>query len=96
MKYKGKTATITKGRYAYGDNLFMQLWVEGEPYATLTVNLPETLPYNEAYVDVNNFPEAEDFIKRNKIGTFTGRFGASGFCKYPLYKFDLDKIGGEI
>lgn len=45
-----------------------------------------------AYVDVNNCPWAQKFIEENKLGEFTGKYGQSGFCIYPLYKFNLDKI----
>ena len=44
------------------------------------------------YVDINNCPWATKFIKDNELGEFTGKYGKSGFCVYPLYKFNLDKI----
>jgi len=62
--------------------------------ATLTVNLAYSLQKdNLAFVDVNNLPEAEDFIKEYGLGKFTGSYGASGFVDdYPLYEFDLERI----
>lgn len=47
---------------------------------------------DEAFVDTNNCPWAEDFIKEYGLGEPTGYRGASGFCTYPLYKFNLEKI----
>lgn len=43
-------------------------------------------------MDTNNFPEAEEFIRIHELGTFTGTTAYSGFCEYPLYRFDLSKI----
>ena len=39
------------------------------------------------YVDTNNMPSAEKFIRENNLGEFTGEVEYSGFCEYPLYKF---------
>ena len=80
----------------YGNgNLAIQLFTEIEPFATLTVNLnsaKEKLPVNQAYVDINNCPWAEEFIAENKLGKATGKYKSSGFCTYPLYEFDLSKL----
>ena len=63
--------------------------MELEPYATLTVNLPEQGGgKNFAFVDTNNFPEAPKLISENKLGKPTGNFGYSGYCTYPEYEFD--------
>ena len=58
-----------------------------EPYGNLTVNFEEKLPENYAYLDVNNIPNAEEFVMENELGEFTGKMRFSGFCCYPLYKF---------
>lgn len=59
----------------------------GSVYGNLTTNLGFKLKENEAYVDVNNFPDAEKFIKENNLGKRLNKIGRSGFCEYPLYKF---------
>lgn len=79
-------------QYVTNKNLALPMWCEDGPFATLTVNLNEKLPGNQAYVDVNNCPWASEFIAVNGIGRFTGKIGFSGWCEYPLYEFDLDKI----
>lgn len=85
--------TALKTKYAYYDNLCICLRTVNthEDYATLTTNI-EKLPSDEAAVDTNNHPEATTFITENKLGTDTGKRIKSGFCEYPVYKFDLDKI----
>lgn len=66
---------------------------ERESFAILTVNIEEEGAGKEtAYVDINDCPWAPKFIEDNELGEFTGKYGQSGFCTYPLYKFNLDKI----
>ena len=64
------------------------------PFATLTVNLGRQ-NYGYAYVDTNNCPWAEKFIEENGLGEFTGKTCVSGFCCFPLYKFNMEVIGND-
>ena len=41
---------------------------------------------------VNDMPDIEKFITDNDIGEFTGFTQRSGFCEYPLYLFNVDKL----
>lgn len=85
--------TIRKTKYQYNGNLAIVLWCkDGEPYGNLTTNLDEKLPPDMAYVDTNNMPDAERFIKENDLGEDTGIIAKSGYCSYPLYKFNIDKM----
>ena len=47
-----------------------------------------------AYVDTNNGSSwgVEELLKKNGIAEPTGGYAGSGFCSYPLYKFNWDKI----
>ena len=64
------------------------------PYAPITVNIDgiEAFGKNCSCVDTNNFPEVVDVIKDLGIGEPVGVNLKSGFCSYPVYKFDIDKI----
>ena len=86
--------TIETSKYMFGDNLAIRLITDfGEPFATITVNLAEwTLPNDKAFVDTNSCPWAEKFIADNKLGKPTGLKGASGYCTYPQYRFDMEKL----
>lgn len=64
----------------------------GECFADLTVNIDGVAGGNFAYVDTNNNDWAVKFIEENKLGINTGAVGFSGFCSYPLFAFDEDKI----
>ena len=86
------------GRYVLGNNLAIEvLFVEGgelEPYTTLSVNLKgSALLPDEAIIDTNNNSSAEKFIRQNHLGKkIPGRVFQSGFCTYPLYKMDMEKL----
>ena len=62
-----------------------------EPYANITVNLPEyELPEPKvhgfyAFIDTNNCPWAEQVLFDTGIGIPTGKFRTSGYCNYPIY-----------
>ena len=88
---------IEVGSYMYGGGLYLSLQdlcEDGlEPYADLTVNLPGYQCENScAFVDTNNFTQAEKLIAEYKLGKPTGRIGYSGYCVYPEYKFDMDEV----
>ena len=75
-----------------------------ETYATITVNLPNVpedllrmwfgsqMPDKNtlAFIDTNNCPWVEDFLKENHIAENTRISMPSGFCMYPLYKFNKE------
>lgn len=63
-----------------------------EPYGDISVNLGVKAPDYCAYVDLNNMPELVKFIEENDLGEFTGLTQRSGFCEYPLYMFNVDKL----
>ena len=91
------TGYLEVGNYSYGEGIAVELWFESEdglePYASLTVNLPNPCCNgNRAYVDTNNFPEAIGLLEKYRLAAPTGRMGFSGFCVYPEYEFDLEEI----
>ena len=92
-QYGNETVQITLAKYANG-NLAIQLVCDGwEPFAIITKNFEQKLIGNMAYVDKNNCPWVEQFIKENELGErVEGEQMYSGFCEYPLYRFDLKKL----
>ena len=66
-----------------------------EPYADITVNVGK-MEKNCGAIDTNNFPQATEFLEENRLATFTGRYEFSGYCAYPVYEFDMDKINMYI
>ena len=86
---------LMTNRYMANDGLYIEIWSPEEgPIATLTVCLPnESKPSeDEAYIDTNNCPWAMRFISEYGLGEETGLYGFSGYCCYPLVKFNMDKV----
>lgn len=91
--YKGTKVWFSKNTYKHGGSMQLQMWCEDGPYATLTVNLSNGCAgKNLAYVDANNYPWAPKFLEENGIAENTGIIGYSGYCSYPLYTFNMNKI----
>ena len=63
-----------------------------EPFADVTVNIDAPAPNYCGYLDTNNLSNVERFVCENDLGEFTGLTGRSGFCEYPLYLFNVDKL----
>ena len=87
---------IEASKYQSNGTLALSLITDTEePYCNLTVNIDESIIWADdktAFVDTNNCPWAEEFITKNGLGEFYGYNGRSGFCLYPLFKFNMDKI----
>lgn len=73
------------------------------PITTVTVNLGHDVGnnsimlWNQAFIDVNNNPNILEWIEENSLAEPVIRFGeqviaCSGFCEYPLYVFNEDKL----
>lgn len=65
---------------------------EWMPYGELTTTLPTRVPNYCAFVDTNNYPGAIEFIEKYQLGEKTEFEAKSGFCTYPLYLFNAEKL----
>lgn len=97
----GRQTSLALARlcYSHGGNLAVMAYEasdgELEPYATLTVNLPDysfLLGENQAFIDANNHPWALNWLEENGIARHTGLYASSGFCQYPLMTFDPQRL----
>ena len=78
--------------YANNGNMAVIIETEdGEPYIDLTVNLDYLMPFY-AFVNTNNSLKLDKLLEKYKFAKPTGAIKNSGFCKYPLYEFDLEKM----
>lgn len=82
------------GRYVYGNSMALSIWnYQDGCIAVVTVCLPDyQLGENEAFVDENNRPWAVEFLEKHGFAKKTGRIGRSGYCEYPVMKFDRNKM----
>ena len=89
---KKRKVWFEKEKYMNG-NTSLELWCNEGPYTTVTVNLPNYhLEENEAFIDTNNNPDINQWLSRRGIAKPTFLRGYSGFCSYPMMRFDLSKI----
>ena len=81
-------------RYTNNDHVAVEIYCEEGPLASITTNIPGIELYDRNYscVDTNNCPWAEELIEELGIGEPIGISLRSGFCTYPVYKFDIKKI----
>ena len=63
-----------------------------ESFASVTVNIDAPAPNYCGYLDTNNLSNVERFVHENDLGEFTGFMSRSGYCEYPLYLFNVDKL----
>ena len=101
--YSGKTEPcyVDIANYMANPNsIALQLTcLDGEPMAMTTVNLGYGLDFGLAFLDTNNVPleKLKDFLEKTGAEPVKNHNGKevtarSGYCEYPLYKFDLDKL----
>lgn len=103
MEYKCNDGEICKVRpfvasYNSNGNLCLGLedideYGEMSAFGYVTVNTAITMPYLCAAIDTNNMGEGViNFLLENDFGEFTGRAVASGYCEFPIFQFNEDKL----
>jgi len=68
-----------------------------QPVGSITVNLPdEKIEKDCGFIDVNNLGEGIlEFLDVYNIAKPTGYAAKSGFCEYPLYKFNMSELSNN-
>ena len=93
-------ACFATDRYVEGNGIYIEMLTYNneyefyEPWCDITVNIPYSakLKENECFVDTNNCEGIDRWLFENGIAKYTGRSGSSGFCRYPIMVFDMDKV----
>ena len=90
-----KDCWLEVGKYAYDSGPAITI-CNGEDGAvariTVCIKHAGTMDESSSFVDTNNCPWAEDFIAEYELGEFANAYQQSGFCTYPLYKFDMEQV----
>mgnify|MGYP000834227529 CR=1 FL=1 len=94
--YQGQAVRLVPQIYRNGWlALCLELADTEEPYTILTVNLEETdaigLP-DKAFIDINNNPDAMEFLIANKLAEDTGYKRQSGWVDYPMVKLNMPSL----
>lgn len=97
FKYKGQSYDVESTTYRSTETTALMVYKKGQrdSYTVITVNLPDSAMHSEdfVYIDTNNYPWAEDFLKKTGLGDkIDGVNACSGFCRYPLYHINLEKL----
>lgn len=84
--------------YANNNNLYVGLdgyddeyscW---DPYCDVTVNVGK-LPFLESAIDTNNNGnKIIAFLEHNGFGRLTGKMLPSGYCWFPVFRFNAEKL----
>ena len=94
--YQGQAVRLVPQIYRNGWlALCLELADTEEPYTILTVNLEEMdaigLP-DKAFIDINNNPDAMEFLVLNNLATDTGYRRGSGWGEYPMVHVNLPLV----
>ena len=94
--YQGQAVRLVPQIYHNGWlALCLELADTEEPYTILTVNLEETdaigLP-DRAFIDINNNPDAMEFLELNHLATDTGYRRGNGWVEYPMVHVNLPLV----
>ncbi len=89
--------SLEVGSYAYGDRLYIGVICHSEdgpePFSDMTVNLPAySLEPNEAFINGDISKDLLAFIKENKLGKVLPYKLQSGYGRYSVVAFNLDKL----
>jgi len=95
----GKYTVVPKlAMYVDNDNIYVGLDHYDEeyscwsPFCDVTVNVNKQ-PYLCAAIDTNNNGTAIlDFLSNNGFGEYTGMVNFSGYCVYPVFCFNEEKL----
>lgn len=81
----GKTVEVDKTTYLYDNSTCIRLWVNGEPWSTITKCFPD-IPHadNEVFLDMNNCREEIMIMRDLGYLEITDMGIRSGYCVYPM------------
>ena len=91
--YKGKPVEVKTDSYRNNNTLALTLNYEDGDRDVVTVNLNSPFQSDSlAFLDTNNYPDIEKWIRENNLGLAMNLMERSGFCEYPLYSINLSEL----
>lgn len=96
LNYNGVECYLKVSNYANNGNMAVMLMVAEEAlqdalYGVATVNL-HPVDDDYGFLDYNNMPLITGIFERLGIAKPTGIKAQSGYCSYPLYRFDMNVL----
>ena len=93
LTYRGKVVTISTDTYRNNGCLAIILTYKDGEREVVSTNLNSPLQSaTMAFLDTNNHPTIEKWIKDHGFGLPMGYSERSGFCQYPLYTIFVDAL----
>ena len=91
-RFRNMDVVLKKETYRHNGSMAVTMNTpdDEDSYAVVTVNLSSPLQKGDfAFVDTNNLEGIDSWLAENGIAEHTGISARSGFCTYPLMKFNL-------
>ena len=91
-RFRDMDVVLDKTSYRCSGTLavIMNTMIDDDGYIMVTVNLSNPLQHGDyAFVDTNNLEGIDSWLEKNGIAEHTGITARSGFCTYPLMKFNI-------
>lgn len=86
LTYHGRPVMVKAEYYRNNGTLALTLNYEDGDRDVVTVNLNSHFQSDSmAFLDSNNYPDIEEWIRKNNLGLSMNLTQQSGFCEYPLY-----------
>ena len=90
LTYHGRPVKMRFESYRNNGTLAIMLVYRNGESDVITTNLNSPMQSDSmAFLDTNNYPDIETWIKSNDLGLSMGYKERSGFCQYPLYTIFL-------
>ena len=84
--YNDRPVKAKAETYRNNGTLALTLVYEDGDRDVVTVNLNSPFQSeNTAFLDINNYPGIDEWIRKNGLGVSMNITQRSGFCEYPLY-----------
>lgn len=89
---------ITIGAYAHDENIYLGMdFLDRDLgamdfYGDITVNITKLQPFMACIDTNNNGDKIVEFLVNNDIAVPTGRSLPSGFCMYPVFRLNKEKL----
>ena len=92
--FKGEDLYLKIANYSYGNRIYIRVDTLEEPYADLTINLPDLMLPDEDYIFVNGdmTKDLRKFLEQKKIISETIYTYPYNLGKYDMVKVDFDKL----
>ena len=93
-----KEVWLSKCNYMNNNRIAIQTYAESDgcivPWSVITTNIDSPISdENCAFIDINNAGyDIVDSLVDAGLGEPTGNVGFSGFCCYPEFKLDMNKL----